>query len=84
MGKLVSRLEKGKSSLMSPYLFHLYHRLECLREEEIQELELAKHGLEYGVSLEAEAQLDVVEIDSDRKSLSSAEQWKILAASPGS
>ena len=84
MGKLVSGLEKGKSSPISPYLFHFYHRFECLREEEMQELHVAKHCFEYGVSLEAEAQPDVVEIDSDRESLSSIEQRKILAASPGS
>ena len=34
--KLVSGLEKGKASPISPYLFHLYHRFECLREEEMQ------------------------------------------------
>ena len=84
VGKLVSELEKGKSSPISSYLFHLYHRFECLREEEMQELEVANHCLEYGVSSEVEAQPDVVEIDSDRESLSSAEQRKILAASLGS
>ena len=82
MGKLVSRLEKGKSSSISLYLFLFYHRFECLREEEIQELEVAKQGLEYGVSLEAQAQPDVVEIDSEKESLSSVEQEKILATSP--
>ena len=84
MGKLVSRLEKGKSSPIGPYLLHLYQRFECLREEEMQELEVAKHFLEYDISPEAEAQPDVVEIDSDRESLSSAEQRKILATSLGS
>ena len=67
LGKLVSGLEKGKSSPINPYLFHIYHRFECLREEEMQELEVAKHCLEYGVSLEVEAQLDVVEIDSNKE-----------------
>ena len=47
-------------------------------------LELAKYCLEYGVSLEAEIQPDVVEIDSERELLSSAEQQKILRVSPGS
>ena len=84
VGILVSELEKRKSSHMSPYLFHLYHRFECLREKEMQELEIVKQCLEYGISLEAEAQPDVVEIDSERESLSSAEQWKILATSPSS
>ena len=84
VGKLVSRLEKGNASPISLYLFHLYHRFECLREEEMQQLEVARHCLEYGVGLEAEMQLHIVEIDSKRELLSSAKQWKILAASPGS
>ena len=36
-------------------------------------LDIAKHMLEYGVSLEAKAQPDVIELDSDRESFSSAE-----------
>ena len=36
-------------------------------------LDIAKNMLEYGVSLEAEVQPDVVELDSDRESLSSTE-----------
>ena len=84
VGKLVSGLEKGKSSPISLYLFHLYHRLECLREEDMQQLEVAKHCLEYSVGLKAETQLDVVEIDSKRESLNSMEQRKILVAFPGS
>ena len=82
--KLVSGLEKGKPIPISPFLFHLYHRFECLREEELQEIEIAKECLEYGVEPEAETQLDVVEIESNRESLTSAEQQKILRASPGS
>ena len=84
VGKLVSKLEKGKSSPISLYLFHLYYRFECLREKEMQELEVAKQCLEYGVSLEVEAQPDVVEINSERESLSSVEQVRILATSLGS
>ena len=84
VGKLVSGLEKGNSSPINPYLFHLYHRFECLRKEEMQELEVAKQCLEYGVNLEAEAQLDAVEIDLKRESLSFAEQHKILATFPSS
>ena len=33
---LVSRLVKEKASPISLYLFHLYHKFECLREEEMQ------------------------------------------------
>ena len=84
VGKLISGLEKEKPSPISLYLFHLYHRFECLRGEEMETLDIAKHMLEYGVNLEAEVQLDVVELNSNQESLSFTEQWKILAASPGS
>ena len=65
VGKLVSGLEKGKPSPVSPYLFHLYHRFECLRGEEMEVLETTRYMFEYGVSPEAETQSDVVELDSD-------------------
>ena len=81
--KLVSRLEKGKPSPINSYLFHLYYRFECLRREEMETLDIAKHMLEYGISPQAEAQPNVVELDSDRELLSSVEQWKILAISLG-
>ena len=81
--KLVSALEKGKPSPISPYLFHLYHRFECLREEKIVKVEAAKYYMEYGVSPEAETQSDVVEVDLDRELLSFTKQRK-MAASPGS
>ena len=82
--KLVSALEKEKPSPISPYLFHFYHRNECLRREEMNMLESAKYCLEYGINPEAEVQPDVVEIDSERELLSSVEQQKILGVSPGS
>ena len=50
--RLVSHLEKGKPSPFSPYLFHLYSRNECLKDEEIDEIEAARKYLEFGVSLE--------------------------------
>ena len=50
---LVSNLEKGKASPISPYLFHLYYRNECLREEEMREVEVARDCLEYGVGPDA-------------------------------
>ena len=34
--KLVSMLEKGKPTPVSLYLFHLYSKFKCLREDEIQ------------------------------------------------
>ena len=73
VGKLISGLEKEKPSLTNPYLFHFYHRFECLWGDEMETLDIAKHMFEYDVSLEAEAQSNVVELDSNRESLSSAE-----------
>ena len=84
VGKLVSKLEKEKNSSISPYLFYLYHRFECLRGEEMEMLEIARYMLEYGVSPEAETQPDTVGLDSDRESLSSAEQQKLQTVTPGS
>ena len=82
VGQLVFNLEKEKPSPISPYLFHLYFGNEFLRKEEMQQLEIAKHCLEYGVGPEAEMQPNVVETESERQSLTSAEQWKILEGSP--
>ena len=45
VGKLVSGLEKGKPSPTNLYLFHLYNRFECLREEETTMLVVAKFML---------------------------------------
>ena len=33
--KLISMLRKRKPTLISPYLFHLYSKFECLRKEEM-------------------------------------------------
>ena len=80
--KVVSALKKEKPSPISPYLFHLYHKNECLRGRKMEELEVAKKYLEYGVSPETIAQSDIVEIDSERESLTSAKHRKILGVSP--
>ena len=66
--KLISVLGKRKPTPVSPYLFHLYSKFECLRKEEIQQVEVAKEYLEMGVAPEVEP--EVVEVDSDRGSLS--------------
>ena len=84
VGKLVSELEKEKPFPMSSYLFHLYHRFECLRREESKMLETAKYMLEFGVGPKVETQPDTVDLDSDRESIISAEQWKLQAVSLGS
>ena len=67
--KLVSVLGKGKPTLVSPYLFHLYSKFECLRKEEIQQIEIARDCLELGVASKA----DVAELGLDRGSLSPRE-----------
>ena len=74
--KLISVLGKGKPTLVSLYLFHLYSKFECLREEEIQQIEVARDCLKLGVALERKPEPDVVEIGSDRGSLSLREQHK--------
>ena len=84
VGKLVSRLEKGKPSPISPYLFHLYNRFECLREEETTLLVVAKYMLQVDIALEAEAQLDTKDKDSERESLGSKEIQELEMVPPGS
>ena len=74
VGHLVSNLEKEKATPISPYLFHLYNRNECLREGEIEELVVAKKYLEFGLC--SEIVPDLVELYSDRRSLSPREQHK--------
>ena len=64
----MSNLEKGKAIPISPYLFHLYNRNECLREGKMEELVVAKKYLEF--SLSPKTVPNLVELDSDRGSLS--------------
>ena len=73
VGKLVFGLEKGKPSPISLYLFHLYHRFECLRGEEMTRLEAARYMLEVDVTPQAETQPDTVDLDLNREPLNSAE-----------
>ena len=79
--KLISVLGKGKPTPLSPYLFHLYSKFDCLRGEEIQQLEIAKECLEMGLAPEGELEPDIVEIESDKGSLSPRKQ---LRGSPSS
>ena len=66
--KLVSVLSKRKPTPVSPYLFHLYHKFDCLQIDEIQKMEVAQGCLEMGFVSEDEP---VEEDDeSDRASLS--------------
>ena len=71
--KLVSGLEKGKPSPISPYLFHLYDKFECLREGEASMLASAKVMFQFEITSEAEGQPDTKDGDSNRKSLNSEE-----------
>ena len=50
----------------------------------MEELEVAKKYLEYGVNPEIVAQPNVVKIDLEKESLTSTEQRKILGVSLGS
>ena len=70
--RLVSHLEKDKSMPLSPYLFHLYSRNECLKDEEIDEIEAAWKYLELGISPEIVAISE--EEESERGSPSPREQ----------
>ena len=77
VGHLVSNLEKGKASLISPYLFHLYQRNECLRGDELREIEVAKKCLEYGVG--PNTPLDEEEAGSEGGSIGSEKRRKMLS-----
>ena len=46
---LVANLEKEKASPIRPYLFFLYCRNECLKREEMKEVEVARECLGYRV-----------------------------------
>ena len=75
---------EGKPSPISPYLFHLYHRFECLIEEEMTMLEAARYMLEFDVTLKAKTQPDTVDLDTDQESLNSTEQRKLQTITPTS
>ena len=80
--KLISVLGKRKPTPVSPYLFHLHRKFECLRKEEMQQVEVVRECLELGVAPEVE--LEVVEVDSDRDSLSPDTRQQIPRPSPRS
>ena len=73
VGHLVGNLGKGKASPISPYLFHLYYRNECLRGEEMKEVEVARECLVYGIG--PDTPLD--EEDAGSKSVGSEERRKL-------
>ena len=77
--RLVVHLEKGKSFPISPYLFHLYSRNECLNKDEMDEIEAARKYLELGISLEIVAHSE--EIESERGSLSPRERFRAAGTS---
>ena len=78
--KLVSMLGTRKPILVNPYLFHLYSKYECLRKEEMQQLEATRECLELGIAPEVDT--DIVKIESDRGSLSLKARQQVLAPSP--
>ena len=77
--KLVVYLEKGKSSLISPYLFHLYSKNECMNEVEMDEIETARKYLELGISLETVVHPE--EVESEQRSLSPRERFQAAGTS---
>ena len=77
VGHLVSNLEKGKASPISPYLFHLYYRNKCMRREEMKEVEVARECLEYGVGPDTPPD----EEDEGSESMGSEERWKLSSSS---
>ena len=77
VGHLVANLEKEKVSPISPYLFHLYHRNECLRGDELREIEVAKECLEYGVG--SDTPPDEEDAESEGGLVGSEERWKLLS-----
>ena len=83
VGKLVSRLEKGKPSPINSYLFHLYNKFECLREEETTLLVVAKVMLQFDIALEPEAQPEMKDEDLEKELLGSEEIRKLTTVSPG-
>ena len=84
VGKLVSGLEKGKPSSISPYFFYLYNRFECLREEETTMLVAAKFMLQFTIALEPEEQLEMKDEDLERELLRFEEIQKLSTVSPSS
>ena len=68
VGKLVLMLNKRKPTPISPFLFHLYRKFDCLRKEETEAYAIAKECLEMGYASE-EARSEEQE-ESDRASLS--------------
>ena len=80
----MSNLEKRKPSSISLYLFHLYSRNECLKEEEMDELEIAKKYVQLGITPETVAHPEIIEIESERNLPSSKEQiWMAGTSSSG-
>src|SRR5665811_559327 len=61
--KPVSMLSKRKPTPVSPYLFHLYDKFECLRKDEIQKMEVAKECLEMGFASEDTPEEEQDELD---------------------
>lgn len=77
--KLISVLGKRKPTPISPYMFHLYSKFECLRKKEMEELEVAKECFELGVAPEEEPE---AKDDLDQRSLSPKPKTKASTASP--
>ena len=67
---------KSKAMPLCPYIFHLYHIVECLLQGKKKDYRIAEALLKHNVELEEEEELEASE-DSERESLSSKEVQEI-------
>ncbi len=84
--KLAQVAAQGKPTTICPFLFHLYRRFECLREDEIALLEAAKVMQLHGIEPEGEetAEQEVEDAESERESLDPEEIAQLQKRSPNS
>lgn len=76
----VSIVEKRNPSCLSPYLYHLYYRNECLRGDEMEKIEVAIDCLVYGIGDDPAP--DTEAESSEKGSARSEERRKASSASP--
>jgi hypothetical protein len=82
VSKQVSVLGSRKISPLGPYLYHLYGRYGCLREEEQAKLKAARECMELELSDEEQEGEPDEEEESDRGSLSPEVKPPVVEASP--
>lgn len=75
VAKLVFKLERGKSSPISLYIFHVYDKYECLRKGEASMPASLQVMLQFDIAAEVEVQLDNKDEDLERELLGCKEIW---------